>query len=377
MPGIGREKSPACERTAAAMANIKQKVFGDMPDGRNVKIYTLTNDQGLEARIMNYGGTLVSLGAPDRDGVHADVVLGFDEFAPYLTQHPYFGSLIGRYANRIAGASFTIDGRTYGLSANDGRNHLHGGGIGFDKILWDAKPAESAEGPQLVLSHCSRAGEEGYPGSLTVRVTYTLTAQNELRLDYSASADHTTVLNLTHHSYFNLAGAGTIHDHLLRLAAERYLPVDPELIPLGEQRSVRGTPFDFTVPSSIGSRISSDEAQLQLAGGYDHCWVLTEQSGACALAAELIDPMSGRALSVFTTHPGIQVYSGNFLDGSIQGKQGRRYQRHSGLCLETQHFPDSPNQPSFPTTMLRPGETYREMTVYRFEVDQGIGEEKA
>jgi aldose 1-epimerase len=358
------------------MANIEQQVFGEIPDGRNVKLYTLTNEHGLEARIMNYGGTLVSLRAPDRNGVHADVVLGFDEFAPYLAQHPYFGSLIGRYANRIAGASFAIGGRTYRLSANDGRNHLHGGRNGFDKILWDAEPAESAEGPQLVLSHFSRAGEEGYPGNLTVRVTYTLTAQNELRLDYSASTDQTTVINLTHHSYFNLAGAGTIHDHLLRLAAERYLPVDPELIPLGEQRSVRGTPFDFTVPRSIGSRISSDEGQLQLACGYDHCWVLTDQSGACAFAAELFDPMSGRALTVFTTQPGIQVYSGNFLDGSVQGKQGRGYQRHSGLCLETQHFPDSPNQPSFPTAMLRPGETYREMTVYRFEVDKGISEQK-
>lgn len=358
------------------LANLEQQVFGEMPDGRKVELYTLANEHGVEARIMNYGGTLVSLRAPDRNGVHADVVLGFDEFAPYLSQHPYFGCLIGRYANRIAGASFTIHGSTYRLSANDGRNHLHGGRVGFDKILWDAEPAESTEGPQLVLSHFSRAGEEGYPGNLSVRVTYTLTAQNELRLDYSASTDQTTVINLTHHSYFNLAGAGTIHDHLLHMAAERYLPVDTELIPLGEQRSVRGTPFDFTVPRSIGSRISSDETQLQLAGGYDHCWVLTAQSGACALAVELTDPMSGRALSVFTTQPGIQVYSGNFLDGSIQGKQGRRYQRHSGLCLETQHFPDSPNQPGFPTTMLSPGETYREMTVYRFEVDKGIGEQK-
>jgi aldose 1-epimerase len=358
------------------MASIEQQIFGQMPNGRNVELYILTNDHGFEARIMNYGGTLVSLRAPDRNGVHADVVLGFDEFASYLSQHPYFGALIGRYANRIAGARFTIDEKAYCFSANDGRNHLHGGRIGFDKTLWDVEADESAEEPQLILSHFSRAGEEGYPGNLSVTVSYTLTAQNELRLDYSASTDQATVINLTHHSYFNLAGAGTIHDHLLRLAADRYLPVDTELIPLGEQRSVRGTPFDFTVPRSIGSRISSDEAQLQLAGGYDHCWVLTAQSGACALAAELFDPMSGRALSVFTTQPGIQVYSGNFLDGRIEGKQGRRYQRHSGLCLETQHFPDSPNQPSFPTAMLRPGETYREMTVYRFEVDKGISEQK-
>jgi aldose 1-epimerase len=352
------------------MANIDQQIFGEMPDGRNVELYTLTNDQSLEASIMNYGGTLVSLRAPDRNGVHADVVLGFDEFAPYLSQHPYFGSLIGRYANRIAGANFTIDGRTYRLSANDGRNHLHGGIIGFDKILWGAEPGESAEGPQLVLSHFSRAGEEGYPGNLSVRVIYTLTAQNELRLDYSASTDQTTVINMTHHSYFNLAGAGTIHDHLLRLAAERYLPVDAELIPLGEQRTVCGTPFDFTVPRSIGSRVSSDEAQLQLAGGYDHCWVLGRQSGAFAFAAELYEPLSGRALTVFTTQPGIQVYSGNFLDGSIQGKQGAHYQRYSGLCLETQHFPDSPNRLTFPSTLIEPDGQYQHRTIFRFAVRQ-------
>jgi aldose 1-epimerase len=282
--------------------------------------------------------------------------------------------LIGRYANRIAGASFTIDGKTYHLCANDGRNHLHGGRIGFDKILWDAEAAESSEGPQLVLSLFSRAGEEGYPGNLTVKVTYTLTAQNELRLDYNASTDQPTVINLTHNSYFNLAGAGTIHNHLLRLVAERYLPVDAELIPLGEQRSVHGTPFDFTGARSIGSGISSDDAQLQLARGYDHCWVLTQHDGACALAAELYEPISGRALSVFTTQPGIQVYSGNFLDGSILGKQGARYQRYSGLCLETQHLPDSPSQPTFPVTVLRPGENYREMTIYRFKVDQQPGQ---
>ncbi|HET7392553.1 MAG TPA: aldose epimerase family protein [Candidatus Binatia bacterium] len=358
------------------MASIAQQVFGQMPNGRNVELYTLANEHGVEAKIMNYGGTLVSLRAPDRNGVQADVVLGFDDFAPYLSPHPYFGALIGRYANRIAGASLTIHGKIYRLSANEGRNHLHGGRIGFDKILWDAESGESAEGPQLILSHFSRAGEEGYPGNLTVKVTYTLTAQNELRLDYSASTDQPTVINLTHHSYFNLAGAGTIHDHLLRLVAERYLPVDPELIPLGEQRSVRGTPFDFTVPRSIGSGLSANEEQLQLAGGYDHCWVLTQQSRACALAAELYEPMSGRVLTVFTTQPGIQVYSGNFLDGGIQGKQGQRYERHSGLCLETQHFPDSPNQPTFPITVLRPGENYRERTIYRFKVHQQPGQQK-
>ena len=347
---------------------IAQQIFGEMPDGGDVELYTLANDHGVEARIMNYGGTLVSLRAPDRNGVQADIVLGFDEFAPYLSQHPYFGALIGRYANRIAGASFTIHGKIYRLSANEGRNHLHGGRIGFDKILWDAKAAKSSEGPQLVLSHFSRAGEEGYPGNLTVRVTYTLTAHNELRLEYSASTDQPTVINLTHHSYFNLAGAGTIHDHLLRLAAERYLPVDADLIPLGEQRPVRGTPFDFTDARSVGSGITSDEAQLKLAGGYDHCWVLTQQSDACALAAELYEPISGRALTVFTTQPGIQVYSGNFLDGAIQGKLGQHYQRHSGLCLETQHFPNSPNQLAFPSTLVEPDGRYQHRTIFRFGV---------
>jgi aldose 1-epimerase len=359
------------------MASIEQQIFGQMPDGRTVELYTLANDHGVEATIMSYGGTLVSLLAPDRDGVRADVVLGFDEFAPYLSDHPYFGSLIGRYANRIAGASFTIEGKNYRLSANDGRNHLHGGRIGFDKILWEAAPADSPEGPQLALNHFSRAGEEGYPGDLAVKVIYTLTAQNELRLDYSARTDQTTVINLTNHSYFNLAGAGTIHGHILRLAAERYLPVDEGLIPLGEQRSVRSTPFDFTGPRSIGSGISADEAQLRLAGGYDHCWVLAQQSAACTLAAELYEPMSGRALTLFTTQPGIQVYTGNFLDGGIRGKRGQRYGRHSGLCLETQHFPDSPNQPTFPTTILRPGEMYRETTVYRFEAAEAIGKRQS
>jgi aldose 1-epimerase len=352
------------------MASIGQQTFGEMPDGRDVELYTLANEHGVEARIMNYGGTLVSLRAPDRNGVHADVVLGFDQFAPYLSQHPYFGCLIGRYANRIAGASFRIDEKTYHLSANDGRNHLHGGRTGFNKILWDAEPVESSEGQQLVLRNFSRAGEEGYPGNLSVIVTYTLTAHNELSLDYRASADQPTIINLTHHSYFNLAGAGTIHDHLLRLAAERYLPVDGELIPLGEQRSVQNTPFDFSRARSIGSGLSADEAQLKLAGGYDHCWVLTEQSGACSLAAELYEPMSGRALRVFTTQPGIQVYSGNFLDGSIQGNRGARYQRHSGLCLETQHFPDSPNQFTFPSTLVQPGGPYQHRTIFRFGVIQ-------
>jgi aldose 1-epimerase len=350
---------------------LKQEIFGRIPDGRGVDLYTLANNKGVEAKIMAYGGTLVSLRAPDRDGVCADVVLGFDEFAPYLQQHPYFGTLIGRYANRIAGASFTIDGKNYHLSANDGHNHLHGGRHGFDKVLWNAEPRISPAGPQLVLDYLSRAGAEGYPGNLAVDVTYTLTAQNELRLDYRASTDRETFVNLTNHSYFNLAGAGTIHNHMLRLAAECYLPVDIELIPLGEQRRVQNTPFDFTRARPIGLGISANDAQLQLAGGYDHCWVFFDGPASSGPAAELFEPTSGRLLTIFTTQPGIQVYTGNFLDGSIHGKGGKRYERHSGLCLETQHFPDSPNQAAFPSTLLRPGQLYSQTTVYRFSVATG------
>jgi aldose 1-epimerase len=350
---------------------LKQEIFGRIPDGRTVDLYTLANNNGVEAQIMAYGGTLVSLRIPDRNGACADVVLGFDEFAPYLEQHPYFGTLIGRYANRIAGAGFRIDGKNYRLSANDGRNHLHGGTHGFDKVLWDTESRISPEGPQLGLKYLSRAGEEGYPGNLAAELTYTITAQNELKLDYRATADRETVVNLTNHSYFNLAGAGTIHNHMLRMAAECYLPVDAELIPLGEQRSVLSTPFDFTRAQPIGLRISANDPQLQSAGGYDHCWVVSDGQGSCAPAAELFDPTSGRVLTILTTQPGIQVYTGNLLNGSIPGKGGQRYQRHSGLCLETQHFPDSPNQPAFPSTLLRPGQLYSQTTVYRFSVAAG------
>jgi aldose 1-epimerase len=352
------------------MASIEQQIFGQTPGGRSVELYILANNSGLEARIMTYGGTLVSLRTPDRTGTLADVVLGFDELAPYFSEHPYFGTLIGRYSNRIAGAGFSIDGKSYRLSANDGRNHLHGGKIGFDKKLWAAEPRMSADGPQLALSYLSHAGEEGYPGNLMAKVSYTLSANSELRLDYSASTDQQTMVNLTNHSYFNLAGFGTIHNHSLRLAAQHYLPVNNEIIPLGEQRNVRGTAFDFTSARSIASGFKANDTQLQLAGGYDHCWVLEEDSESCAPAAELYEPASGRLLTIFTTQPGIQFYSGNFLNGSIAGKGGQRYQRHSALCLETQHFPDSPNQPTFRSTLLKPGESYRHRTVYRFGVRQ-------
>jgi aldose 1-epimerase len=352
------------------MGEIRKQKFGNMPDGRAVDLYTLVNLSGLEARIMTYGGTLVSLRTPDREGALADVVLGFDELSPHLGEHPYFGCLVGRYANRIAGGSFRLNDKRHQLARNDGCNHLHGGINGFSKVLWEARARISATGPQLALSYESPAGEEGYPGNLIVEVIYTLSDGNELGLHYSATTDADTVLNLTNHAYFNLAGSGTVLDQVVRLAADHFLPVDETLIPLGERRAVLGTPFDFTRPETIGSRIHADEPQLRFAGGYDHCWVLNKMNGKCALAAELQDPQSGRMLSVFTTQPGMQVYTGNFLDGSIRGKAERAYERHSGLCLETQHFPDSPNQPTFPTTILKRGEHYRETTVYRFAVDQ-------
>jgi aldose 1-epimerase len=350
------------------MATIRQQIFGHMPDGRAVELYTLTNDTGTEVTIMSYGGTLVSLRMPDRSGISSDVVLGFDEFPPYLEEHPYFGGLIGRYANRIAGANFHLNDRSYRLARNDGSHHLHGGLTGLDKVLWNARPQISEHGPQLALTYLSCAGEEGYPGNLTVRVVYTLSDSNELRLDYSATTDADTPVNLTNHAYFNLAASGTVLGHVLRLVADQFLPVDGELIPTGEKRAVHRTAFDFTAAAAIGSRIRHGERQLRLAGGYDHCWILTKEAFVCALAAELYEPQTGRVLSVFTTQPGLQVYTGNFLNGSITGKAGRVYEKHSGVCLETQHFPNSPNQPTFPTTILRLGETYRQTTIYRLGV---------
>ena len=352
------------------MARIEQQRFGQTAHGRAVDLYTLANDPGVEARIMTYGGTLVSLRTPDRRGVRADIVLGFDDFPSYLDQHPYFGSLIGRYANRIAGAKFQLNNQSYQLAQNDGRHHLHGGFRGFDKVLWEARPQASLAGAQLALGYLSPAGEEGYPGNLSVRVVYTLSDGNELRLDYSATTDADTPVNLTNHAYFNLAASGTVLGHILRLVAEKFLPVDDGLIPTGEKRPVHGTPFDFTQTAAIGSRIKDADSQLRLAGGYDHCWILNKEAAACALAAELYEPQSGRLLSVFTTQPGMQLYTGNFLNGSIRGKEGAVYEKHAGICLETQHFPNSPNQPTFPTSLLKVGETYRQTTIYRFGVKE-------
>jgi aldose 1-epimerase len=340
--------------------------FGTAPNGNPVEIYSLVNRNDMRARVATYGGTLVSLHVPDRTGSFGDVVLGFDCPEPYFGNHPYFGSLIGRYANRIRGGTFTLDDRVYQLPRNDGANHLHGGPGGFHAVVWHAKARESTEGPQLVLTYRSPSGDQGYPGELEVEVTYTLTDRAELRLDYCASTDAPTVVNLTHHAYFNLAGRGSILDHELQLFADRFLPVDETLIPVGELQSVSGRAFDFRTPTRIGERIDESDEQLRIGLGYDHNWVLNKHGGECGLAADVYEPMSGRTMSVLTTQPGVQIYSGNFLDESLPGKNGIAYPRRAGFCLETQHFPDSPNQPSFPSTVLMPGHALRQTSIYRF-----------
>lgn len=347
---------------------ITRHAFGVTRTGVAIDRYTLVNANGLEADIITYGGTLTSLRVPDRDGVGGDVVLGFETLEPYTGPHPYFGALIGRYANRIAHGRFELNGATYTLARNDGPNHLHGGPEGFHRRVWRARERESAEGPSLELTYLSPDGEEGYPGNLSVTVAYALTDRNELRIDYTATTDRDTLVNLTNHAYFNLAGAGDILGHELELAAARFLPIDATLIPLGELRPVRGTPLDFTTPTPIGTRIAADHEQIRRGLGYDHTWVLDKPDGALGLAGRLYEPTTGRLIEVFTTQPAIQFYSGNFLDGSLIGKRGQVYAKHSGLCLETQHFPDSPNQPQFPSTLLRTGETYGQTTVYRFAV---------
>ena len=341
--------------------------FGQTADGRQVDLYTLVNSHGIRARVMTHGAVVVSLEVPDRDGRLADVALGFDDMGGYLSDPPYFGAIVGRYGNRIAHGRFTLDGTEYALARNNGENHLHGGVKGFDKVIWEAEEVGGSDGPALRLSYLSADGEEGYPGNLSVEVTYTLTEGDELRVDYYATTDQATVLNLTQHTYFNLAGAGEgdILDHELMINADRFTPVDETLIPTGELRKVSGTPLDFTSPTPIGARINQDDEQLRVGQGYDHNFVLRRGKGL-ELAARVHEPGSGRVLEVYTTEPGMQFYSGNFLDGTIRGKEGKVYLHRSGFCLETQHFPDSPNQPDFPSTVLRPGEEYRQTTVFRF-----------
>ena len=359
----------ACQQPATPKkTNIEKTAFGTLPDDRAVDLYTLRNAQGMTVKITTYGGAITSWTAPDKAGKYEDITLGCDSLAGYLRGTPFFGALIGRYGNRIAKGKFTLDGTAYALATNNIGNSLHGGIQGFDKVLWTAAPTDGEE-PALKLTYLSKDGEEGYPGNLSVTVVYTLQKDNALRMDYTATTDKPTVVNLTNHAYFNLAGAGKgdILGHELLLNAPAYLPVDSTLIPTGEVRPVAGTVFDFTTSTPIGARVN-DAADLQIKYGlgYDHCWVLADSSSTLHPAATLREPTSGRVMEVLTTEPAVQFYCGNFLDGKVIGKGGVAYQHRTGLCLETQHYPDSPNQPKFPSTVLRPGETYRTTTVYRF-----------
>lgn len=345
--------------------DIQRAPFGSLPDGREVEIYALKNKRGLEARLMSLGATLVGLEVPSRDRRPADIVLGHDTLEGYIRHRAYFGCVVGRYANRIAKGRFTLDGVEYALARNNGDNHLHGGIHGFDKAVWKARQVEGEGAAGVEFTYLSPDGEEGYPGNLACAATYWLTEDNELRLVYEAETDKATPVNLTNHSFFNLAGQGNgdILGHELMLRAGRFTPVDEGLIPTGEIREVGGTPMDFTGPRAIGSRIA------EVGDGYDHNYVLDGSPAGPALAARVREPRSGRVMEILTTEPGVQFYTGNFLDGSITGKAGKAYRRHYGFCLETQHFPDSPNRPRFPSTILRPGGTYRSETVHRFRAE--------
>jgi aldose 1-epimerase len=353
---------------APVKPGVTKAPFGKMPDGKAVEVYTLTNANGVEIKAITYGGIITSLRVPDRAGNMGDVVLGFDTLAGY-TQNPpppYFGAIIGRYGNRIGKAQFTLNGQTYKLAANNGPNHLHGGNKGFDKVLWQAQPASSGVG--LTFTRTSPDGEEGYPGALKVSITYTLTDKNELVVDYLATTDKATPVNLTQHSYFNLAGAGDILGHELTLHADRFTPVDATLIPTGLIAPVTGSPFDFRKSTPIGARINLPDEQLKFGQGYDHNWVINRSGAGLQPAARVVEPKSGRTLDITTTEPGIQFYAGNFLDGTLKGKGGQVYKHRSGFCLETQHYPDSPNKPTFPSTTLEPGKEYRSKTVFTFGV---------
>jgi aldose 1-epimerase len=353
--------------------SVETTPFGVTAKGSPIERWRLGNGAGLSVAILTYGGIVQSIEVPDRDGKRANVALGFATLEPYLERHPHFGTITGRYANRIAGASFMLDGERYALAANDGRNSLHGGPEGFGRRVWTARAAAGGDAG-VTLSYESADGEEGFPGRLTTEVTYRVTAANELRIDYRATTDRATVVNLTNHTYFNLAGegAGSILDHELQIHATRFTPVDATLIPTGELRAVAGGPFDFTRATAIGARIRESDEQLRFGRGYDHNWVLDKPApGALALAARVHEPGSGRIMEVHTTEPGLQFYAGNFLDGTLVGTSGRAYRQSDAFCLETQHFPDSPNRPSFPSTVLRPGEVYRTTTIHRFATDRG------
>lgn len=353
-------------------ASIEKKFFGKTADGHNIDEYTLTNASGVEIKIITFGGIITSLRVPDRHGHLDNIVLGFDNVSDYETKSPYFGAIIGRYGNRIANAKFTLEGQTYTLALNDGPNSLHGGVKGFDKAVWQAAEVKNGDEVSIVLTHISPDGDEGYPGTLNVKVTYTLTNDNALRINYSATTDKTTVVNLTNHTYFNLGGngAGSILQHIAQINADHYTPVNGNLIPSGELAPVTGTPFDFRTPKVVEAGVRSGHPQIVSGRGYDHNFVLNRTTtDELELAARIYAPSTGRKLEVWTTEPSMQFYTGNFINGTLVGSSGGLYRQSDGFCLETQHFPDSPNQPDFPSTTLKPGETYLSTTVYTFAID--------
>ncbi|CAH0995305.1 Aldose 1-epimerase [Emticicia aquatica] len=361
--------SKKAESSSDTTLNKVEKVtFGTLPDGQLADLYTLKNSSGMVAKISNYGGTIIYLSAPDKNGKFEDITLGCDSLKDYLNGVPFFGALVGRYGNRIAKGKFSLDDKEYTLAQNNGINSLHGGKKGFDKVLWQAKAVDGEE-PQLILNYTSADGEEGYPGKLTIEVVYTLQKDNALKIDYKATTDKSTVLNLTNHAYFNLSGdfSKDILDHEIMLQADKFLPVDETLIPTGELKSVTGTPFDFTKSFKIGARINEiNDTQIKFGKGYDHCWIFADSSKNLKNIATVYEPLSGRVMEVSTTEPAVQFYTGNFLDGKVIGKGGVALKYRSGFCLETEHYPDSPNQSKFPTTVLKPNETYQTTTIYKF-----------
>ncbi len=348
-------------------AVIEKTFYGKLPDGRNVYQYTLTNKSGASMKVINFGAIVTSLTAPDRNGKYEDIVLGYDSLKGYIDDKTYFGAIVGRYGNRIGRGKFRLDDKEYQLTINDGENHLHGGKAGFNKVLWDAKEVKDTAGPSIELTYVSADGEEGYPGKVTLSVTYTLTDKNELRIEYKGITDKTTILNPTHHSYFNLSGSfdNTILDHLLTIEADAFTPVDKGLITTGKYLDVAKTPMDFRIPTPIGARINDRFEQLIFGKGYDHNWVLKNYNGKIRKVAELYEEKSGRLMTIYTDQPGLQFYSGNFLNGTAKGKS-TSYQFRSGLCLEAQCFPDSPNKPEFPSVTLKPGQVYHQTTIYQF-----------
>lgn len=369
MSGILLNCQSAKDETQTMQPTITKEVFGTLPSGQQADLYTLTNSNGMVVKITNYGGIITHWMTPDKNGVMADVALGFDSLSAYVNGNPFFGALVGRYGNRIGKGSFTLDGQTYSLLKNNGPNHLHGGKVGFDKVLWTAEEFKDVTSVGLKLTYTSQDMEEGYPGTLDVKVTYTLSDEGELSIDYKATTDKPTIVNLTNHSYFNLTGLKRdVLSHEIEINADSLVEVDETLIPTGKLISVKGTPFDFTSPRTIGEKIDDEsDNQIKKGGGYDHCWVINGSGTNLKQIATVHEPESGRVMEVFTTEPGVQFYTGNFLNGKAEGK-GVTYTKRMGFCLETEHYPDSPNQPQFPSVVLRPGETYHTTTSYKMSV---------